>query len=140
MQSSRGTLLFLVMVLILASLPGCSQVAPADAAVCQAYQHLIDVWPSTSEEIKAASSLDEIWVPITEAGQALITASKAAHTDKLGELGQAVGEVAAGFTDRNAKTVNQGFVPFFTETLLGGKELSGMCEQMGQPVTLTEGQ
>jgi hypothetical protein len=124
------------LVLIVLLLAGCGGAAASDVAVCDAYQQLVDVWPSNSEEVDAAGSRDEIWGAITDAGEALVTASEAADTAELGRAGQRVGEAAAGFVDRNASIVEQGFVPFFTEDLVAGSELSQLCEEIGEPITL----
>jgi CRISPR/Cas system-associated exonuclease Cas4 (RecB family) len=122
--------------LIVLLLAGCGGAAASDIAVCDTYQHLVDVWPSNSEEVKAASSADEIWGAITDAGEALVTASEAADTAELREAGQQVGEAAAGFADSNANLVKQGFVPFFAEDLVDGSDLGLLCESIGRPITL----
>ena len=124
------------LVLIVLLLAGCGGVAATDIAVCDAYQYLADVWPSNSEEVSAVSSTNELWGSITEAGEALVSASKAADTEELSEAGQRAGEAAAGFAGRNANLVNQGFVPFFTEALVDGSDLGLLCESIGKPITL----
>ena len=124
------------LVLIVLLLAGCGGVAASDVAVCKAYQDLVDVWPSTSEEVKAASSADEIWGSITDAGEALVTAGKAASTVELREAGQHVGQVAVDFPEKNAKVVKQGFVPFFSEELVDGSELGLLCKGIEMPITL----
>jgi len=104
----------------------------SDVAVCDAYQQLVEVWPSNSEEVDAVDSPDNLWRAITDAGEALVTASEAADTAELGQAGQRVGEMAAGFVDRNPSIVEQGFVPFYNQD----PELSQLCEGIGEPITL----
>ena len=106
--------------------------AASDVPVCDAYQQLVDVWPSNSEEVDAVDSADNLWRAITDAGEALVTASEAADTAELGQAGQRVGEMAAGFVDLNPSIVEQGFVPFWKQD----PELSQLCEGIGEPITL----
>ena len=139
MNSKRAlhyTLSLVLFVLILAGCGGSSGPSESDCAVCDAYQHLVDVWPSNSEEVDAAGSADEIYEAITDAGEALVLASEAADTTELREEGRLVGEWAASFADRNASLVEQGAVVFFFEDLVGGGELSQLCEEIGEPITL----
>ena len=103
----------------------------SDVAVCDAYQQLVDVWPSNSEEVDAVDSADNLWRAITDAGDALVTASEAADTAELGQAGQRLGEMAAGFVVRNPSIVEQGFVPFYNKD----PELSQLCEGIGEPIT-----
>lgn len=81
-------------------------------------------------------SVEEFCEVLAEAGETLVAVSKDANTPELEEAGQRVGEAAASFADRNASLVEQGFVPFFEESLVGGSELRLLCEEIGRPVTL----
>ena len=117
-------------------LAGCGGTSAADKAVCDAYQQLVDVWPANSEEVKAAGVVGEIYGKITDAGKALIAASEKADTPALAVEGKRVGEYVAGFADKNANIIKAGFVPFFAEKLVGGRELSLLCEGIEIPIKL----
>jgi hypothetical protein len=122
--------------LVLILVTACGGVPEQDQAVCQAYQDLIDAWPADSAEVQAAESAEAIFDSITVAGEALIVASQAANDPDIRDAGQFVGEAAASFAERNDSLVARGFVPFFSESLVGGEELTSLCEQIEVPVSL----
>lgn len=126
-----------VLMLVVLVLAGCGGASSSDVAVCDAYQDLVDAWPASAEEVDEASSAEEIWGPIEDAGEGLVEASEAADTPELAEAGRRVGEAAAGYySDTESTAIAQGFIPFFTEDLIGGSELSALCEEIGRPITL----
>jgi hypothetical protein len=134
MNGSRALQYTLGLALMALLLAGCGGSSSPDAAVCEAYQRLVDVWPSNSEEVAAYDSPDELWGAITDAGEALVKASEAAETAELGQAGERVGEWAATYTDTARSIVEKGFVPLFTEDSLM-RELSQLCEEIGEPIT-----
>jgi len=138
MMKNRRTLqLTFSVVLVGLMLAGCGGPSESDLAVCDAYQNLIDAWPANSEQVKAADSAQEIWNAVTDAGEALITTSELADTVELKEAGQQAGEMAVRFfSDNSSKIINQGFIPFFSETFVGGGELRQLCKEVGNPVTV----
>jgi hypothetical protein len=137
-MNKRRTLQFAFCVgLVGLLLTGCGGPSEFDLAVCDAYQNLIDAWPANSEEVQAANSAEEIWNAVTDAGEALVTASELAESGELKEAGRQAGEKAVRFfTDNSSKIINQGFIPFFSESFVGGGELSRLCEEIGNPVTV----
>lgn len=136
MNKKSAVIFIYLLALMTLTLAGCGGTSAADKAVCDAYQHLVDAWPATSEEVKAASSVDEIYGNITDAGKALIAASEKADSPELAEAGKGVGENAAGFAEKNANLIKSGFVPFFSESLIDGSELSSLCEGIDIPIKL----
>jgi len=108
--------------LILLLLTGCGGapvtptpeiVSASDVAVCDAYQQLVDAWPTETSEIPAGVSADELWEAITNAVETLVTASEAADTAELGEAGQQLGEIVARDVDfMSAPVIELGFIPF----------------------------
>ena len=137
-MKDRITLQFVFMVALVGFLlTGCGGPSESDLAVCDAYQQLVDVWPVNSEEVQAVSSAQEIWDAVTDAGEALMTTSKMAESDKLKEAGKKAGELAVRFfTENSSKIINQGFIPFFNESFVEGSELSRLCEEIGNPVVM----
>ena len=136
MNGKRSLQFIPVILLIALLLTGCGGTSAADIAVCDAYQQLVDAWPANSAEVDAAGSSDEVWEAITDAGDALITVSKAAEGPELGQAGQRVGETVSNFINSNSNIIAQGFVPFFNENFVGGSELGQLCEEIGEPITL----
>jgi len=125
---------FLTVVLIV--LTACARTSEEDIAVCNIYQDLVDTWPADSEAIQAAESIDAIFENITAVGKSLIAVSESANTLELGEAGKAVGEAVSKFAEANAGLIEQGFVPFFDESLIGGETLSQLCEEIGIPIAI----
>jgi hypothetical protein len=136
MNNKSVLISILYIALIALLLAGCGGTSAADKAVCDAYQQLVDAWPATSEEVKAATSVDEIYGKIADAGKALIAASEKADTPDLAAAGKRVGENAAGFAEKNANLIKSGFVPFFAENLIDGSELSQLCQGIESPIKL----
>ena len=87
MKSRRTLQLTFSVVLVGLMLAGCGGPSESDLAVCDAYQHLVDVWPANSEQVQAASSAQEIWNTVTDAGEALKTISETANSNELKEAG-----------------------------------------------------
>ena len=87
-MKDRITLQFVFMVALVGFLlTGCGGTSESDLAVCDAYQHLVDVWPANSEQVQAASSAQEIWNAVTDTGEALKTTSETANSNELKEAG-----------------------------------------------------
>jgi hypothetical protein len=125
-----------VLIAILIVLTGCGGTSGKDKAVCNTYQTLVDTWPADSETVQSAESAEAVFDKITAMGESLITVSESAKTTELGEAGISVGEAASTFAEKNAKLIKQGFVPFFSESLIGGKRLSQLCEEIGVPIEI----
>jgi hypothetical protein len=135
------------LVLVSAFIPACglSRSAPTstpetvsgnDLAVCDAYQHLVDVWPADSEAVQAAKSAQEIYEAIEDAGAELTITSQSADDPELARLGEAVGEAAVEQIQMDESARRIGFVPFFDESMIGGEALSQLCADMGRPISL----
>lgn len=125
-----------VLLVALASLVGCGGASRNDLAVCDAYQQLVDSWPADSAAVDEAGSANEIYEAIEDAGQALVSASRSADNPDLADIGEAVGEATVKFIQLNDDARAIGFIPFFDESLIGGNELSQICEEIGRPVSL----
>ncbi len=116
--------------------PTAEPVSENDLAVCDAYQHLVDVWPADSEAVQAAGSAQEIYQAIEDAGVALATASQSADNPELARVGEGVGEAAVESIQMDETAQQIGFVPFFEESHIEGEALSQLCAEMGRPVSL----
>jgi hypothetical protein len=118
------------------STPTPETVSGSDLAVCDAYQHLVDVWPADSEAVQAAKSAQEIYEAIEDAGAELVITSQSADDPELARLGEAVGEAAVEHIQMDESARQIGFVPFFEESYIGGEVLSQLCAEMGRPISL----
>jgi hypothetical protein len=129
--------LFLAGLLLTGCAGGIANKPNKDIAVCDAYQQLIDVWPNPNNR-QEKSSADKIWGAITDAGNALVSASKDADTTDFRETGQMVGEKAVDFRKNNFSSdqIAMGFIPYFDEQLIYGEKLSSLCKSIGRPVTI----
>jgi hypothetical protein len=130
----RATLLFVLAALLLTACGGSSA---ADIAVCEAYQALVDAWPSDSDDVGANETALDIWSAVSAAGTALADAAESAGNDELREAGLEVGHWADSyFEDNQDNAIGQGFIPFFNESRTpGGETISAQCEGIGNPIT-----
>lgn len=127
------SLLFLLTTVLLTACGGPSQ---ADLAVCDAYQALVDVWPSNSDEVSAADTAIDIWSRVAAAGVDLAAAAESAGIDELRQAAMEVGDWADSyFEDNQDNAIGQGFIPFFNESQTpGGETISAQCEELGSPI------
>ncbi|MBN1148973.1 MAG: hypothetical protein JXA78_17070 [Anaerolineales bacterium] len=107
-----------------------------DLAVCDAYQHLVDVWPADTEAVQAEGSAQEIYQAIEDAGAAVVAASQSADNPELARVGEAVGEAAVAFIQMDESARQIGFVPFFEESQIEGEALSQLCAEIGRSISL----
>ncbi|MGD1995583.1 MAG: hypothetical protein PVH62_02310 [Anaerolineae bacterium] len=123
-----------LLALLITLAAGCAGPSRNDAAVSDAYDQLVDVWPSGSgigiDCNVTGCSAAEIYEEIMDASEVLVEAGEDADTPELGEAGQQVGQAAASFAAENAILFEQALVPFFDESAVGGDELSQMCEEI----------
>jgi len=126
------------LVLLALVMSACGGSGAEDAAVCEAYQGLVETWPANSEEVQAAGTAMDIWDAVAVEGNALMAAAESAGNAELREAGLAVGEWAANYYENNKDyAVGDGFVPFFNEGQTpGGDVISTICEEIGTPITL----
>ena len=109
-----------------------------DLAVCDAYQHLVDVWPADSEAVRSAGSAQEIYQAVEDAGVALSTAGLSADDPELGQVGERVGNAAVQAIQYSDELREIGWIDFFDESLIGGEALSQLCLEMGRPDSLPD--
>ena len=118
-------------------LTACSGSSAADIAVCQAYQGLVDAWPSSSDELDQFGSATEFWNAVSTAGEALVATAESADSDELQEASLEVGQWASTYYEDNRDSViGQGFIPYYDENHTpGGGTISSNCEEIGTPIT-----
>lgn len=116
--------------------PTAELVSENDLAVCDAYQHLVDVWPADTEAVQAEGSAQEIYQAIEDAGAAVVAASQSADNPELARVGEAVGEAAVAFIQMDESARQIGFVPFFEESQIEGEALSQLCAEIGRSISL----
>ena len=108
-----------------------------DYAVCDAYQKLIDVWPTEKTWDKGESrSAQTIYADIENAAQDLEEAGSAADNTELGRLAERVGVKAYDFIQLDEGTREIGFIPYFEESLIGGEALNNLCSEIGREIEL----
>jgi hypothetical protein len=107
--------------------PTGAPASAADFAVCDVYQHLVDVWPESAGQV--TGSPQDVFRAIEEAGAGLMGAGPQASNPVLAGLGEGVGAAAVNFIRLDEATRPAGF-PFFDESLIGGGDLRLLCQEM----------
>jgi hypothetical protein len=129
--------LILLFLLITASLSACGGPSEADLAVCDAYQSLVDAWPSDGDDIGANELATDIWTRVSVAAEDLLEAAEGAGIDELRQAALNAGDWADSyFEDNQDNAIGQGFIPFFNESHIpGGETISAQCEAIGSTIT-----